>query len=520
MEDIEGETIMFLGVKRSEDIEPNEGGEMDKEIDLENAKAEVSEAEEMPDEPTKVEEEAEEDPEERGVGNKVWLRDMHNVMFSPQSTFCPEEIVIVPRSAGGFTYGKILSSWECPCPLGKHKHPGWRVIISERVNPRIVKDLLSVNIGKLHLAALSVEELSRMQMQTPVITPKHNPRSPPKERFSADSMSDDVYNRNAPEFTEARRRGGSSGNTPNLNFELENEEGHGLLIPHGNYEFQDVGYEVPADEKPGSYSHAPVPFYDFEEEAIDPYEFLVPQVPEVRGETEIDAFGGLFPSTRRGYEPSKDAFKQDTIDTSASPQKGSAGIISVPNHVDTSAPVPSQPNNSRKRRQKKSFQNKPVVILDAPNIAMKHGKNKRFSVAGIEIAAKYYQERGHDVVGFIPQHYATKKPAHGELKLQEFLPMADDLPYLNRLIDQGLIVLTPAQDYDDSYCIEYGKSHAGVIVSNDRYWDHIDKYHGKEKEKVKNWIRKHSISFTFVRNEFLPNPDFVFPNASYKNRKH
>ena len=64
---------------------------------------------------------------------------------------------------------------------------------------------------------------------------------------------------------------------------------------------------------------------------------------------------------------------------------------------------------------------------------------------GIQIAADYYQKRGNDVISFLPQHYATKKPPSGAFKLQEFLPLADDLPLLEELVEEGIIVLTPAQ---------------------------------------------------------------------------
>lgn len=68
------------------------------------------------------------------------------------------------------------------------------------------------------------------------------------------------------------------------------------------------------------------------------------------------------------------------------------------------------------------------------------------------------------------------------------------------------------QDYDDSYCIRYAQQRNGVIVSNDLYRDHIDKIASeRDKAGMRRWLREHIISFTFVRNDFLPNPDFKFP---------
>ena len=64
------------------------------------------------------------------------------------------------------------------------------------------------------------------------------------------------------------------------------------------------------------------------------------------------------------------------------------------------------------------------------------------------------------------------------------------------------------KDYDDSYCIEYARTNNGYIVSNDRYWDHVDKQPEKARGKTIRWLRDHCVSFTFVKDNFLPNPDF------------
>ena len=74
-----------------------------------------------------------------------------------------------------------------------------------------------------------------------------------------------------------------------------------------------------------------------------------------------------------------------------------------------------------------------------------------------------------------------------------------------------MIILTPPQDYDDSYCISYAKTHEGSMVTNDIYRDAVDKVAPKLRRSTRQWIRAHSISFTFVGDEFLPNPDFRFP---------
>eukprot|EP01102_Stenamoeba_stenopodia_P007334 TRINITY_DN2054_c0_g2_i1.p1 TRINITY_DN2054_c0_g2~~TRINITY_DN2054_c0_g2_i1.p1 ORF type:complete len:180 (-),score=25.12 TRINITY_DN2054_c0_g2_i1:402-941(-) len=152
-------------------------------------------------------------------------------------------------------------------------------------------------------------------------------------------------------------------------------------------------------------------------------------------------------------------------------------------------------------------------VIDGPNVAMKHGKNKNFSVVGIKICIEYYMKHGYEVMCFVPEHYLTRKLATGDLKLKEFLPLADNANMLQQLVNDNLVTLTPPQDYDDSYSIKYAKLHNACIVTNDRYWDHIDKQSEKDKPFIRRWIRDHCISFAFVKNEFLPNPDFVWPNS-------
>lgn len=48
-------------------------------------------------------------------------------------------------------------------------------------------------------------------------------------------------------------------------------------------------------------------------------------------------------------------------------------------------------------------------------------------------------------------------------------------------------------------------------MTNDRYNDHIKSLDGNiiEREKLKEWIRNNCISYSFLQNELVPNPDFL-----------
>eukprot|EP00899_Mesostigma_viride_P026559 jgi/Mesvir1/7088/Mv09195-RA.1 len=159
-----------------------------------------------------------------------------------------------------------------------------------------------------------------------------------------------------------------------------------------------------------------------------------------------------------------------------------------------------------------------LIIVDAPNVAMRHGLKKKFSCRGIQIAVEYWRSRGIQALGFLPDYYLDYD-AVGGWKSAARLGMAvkqsripDSIALLQQMVDEGVLILTPPQDYDDSYCISYARAHGACIVTNDRYWDNVDKAGGgSQRRDVLAWIRSHCISYTFVRDEFLPNPDFVFP---------
>jgi hypothetical protein len=44
----------------------------------------------------------------------------------------------------------------------------------------------------------------------------------------------------------------------------------------------------------------------------------------------------------------------------------------------------------------------PLIVLDVPNIAMRHGRNAKFSCKGVKIAFDFFLHTGHKVIGFLP----------------------------------------------------------------------------------------------------------------------
>lgn len=160
---------------------------------------------------------------------------------------------------------------------------------------------------------------------------------------------------------------------------------------------------------------------------------------------------------------------------------------------------------------------KPLIVVDVQNVAMKYG-NGTFVCKGIEIALDFWRSKQHKVVGFMPDYLVSEREIQKLTRLKEENPSAakasklpDDVNYLKQLHKEGVIVTTPPQDYDDSYCIEYAKKHRGYIVTNDKFRDHINMFADKERKAAESiWIRRNRIGFAFKGNEFLPNPDAEF----------
>ena len=143
---------------------------------------------------------------------------------------------------------------------------------------------------------------------------------------------------------------------------------------------------------------------------------------------------------------------------------------------------------------------KVLVVIDAPNVG-RHEDKMVLKVSLLKNAIDYYTRKGCDVVAFLPKYFMEKKTP------SESNPAVETYAEMYALVKSGVVSLTPPQDYDDSYCIEYARKHKGVIVTNDMYRDHIEK-HRSEDRTVYHWIKTHCISYTFVRGEFIPNPDF------------
>eukprot|EP00298_Acanthocystis_sp_HF-20_P014445 c20773_g1_i1.p1 GENE.c20773_g1_i1~~c20773_g1_i1.p1 ORF type:complete len:120 (-),score=36.02 c20773_g1_i1:78-437(-) len=88
--------------------------------------------------------------------------------------------------------------------------------------------------------------------------------------------------------------------------------------------------------------------------------------------------------------------------------------------TESENPPKIQKLNKMKKPQKKVHMDIPtntkkinsasLVVIDAANMAMKHGKNKKFSSLGVQLCVDYFLERGFHVVAFLPEFYLDHRP--------------------------------------------------------------------------------------------------------------
>ncbi len=60
-----------------------------------------------------------------------------------------------------------------------------------------------------------------------------------------------------------------------------------------------------------------------------------------------------------------------------------------------------------------------LIILDASNICMCHGRNKLFSTKGLQLTLDYYRSHGHRVIAFMPEFYLDYEYVGNKRRVQK-----------------------------------------------------------------------------------------------------
>jgi len=108
-----------------------------------------------------------------------------------------------------------------------------------------------------------------------------------------------------------------------------------------------------------------------------------------------------------------------------------------------------------------------LFVVDGPNVAYRHGVGT-FSPKGILYSHNFFARNGSSCVVVVPEG----KLSVDMLRASDSDMVADSNEVtleLRELLKKGRILLTPSEDYDDSYVLHYAMSRGGIAVSNDRY---------------------------------------------------
>ena len=128
-------------------------------------------------------------------------------------------------------------------------------------------------------------------------------------------------------------------------------------------------------------------------------------------------------------------------------------------------------------------------------------KGEIFDISLLQQTINYYNKRHYEIFVIISSSFNENR------KYQ-----ISDSNHFQKLIENNFIHFTPSSDYDDSYCIDFAIKMNGVILSNDKYRDNVDNLSSSYmKEQRIKWFKRHKISFSFIGDMFVPNPDFIYP---------
>jgi ankyrin repeat protein len=137
------------------------------------------------------------------------------------------------------------------------------------------------------------------------------------------------------------------------------------------------------------------------------------------------------------------------------------------------------------------------VVIDASNVC-RHGDGKWVTSRLCKVIEYFEKEKKCPYIAAI----APRSVVHNKRKES----LADNRKLLNEFQRQKKLFFTPSQDYDDSYILSFAMKRGSCIVSNDSFRDAWSK-----NSNAREFLKSHRISFAFVYDEFVPNPDFQYP---------
>ena len=86
-------------------------------------------------------------------------------------------------------------------------------------------------------------------------------------------------------------------------------------------------------------------------------------------------------------------------------------------------------------------------------------------------------------------------------------------------VPKSAIAHVPSREDDDSYMIDYCMTKQAIVVSNDQFRDHEEKFEGDAKQQFVKWRNAYRCGYTFALDEFFPSPSFSVPSVAQSNIK-
>ena len=153
-----------------------------------------------------------------------------------------------------------------------------------------------------------------------------------------------------------------------------------------------------------------------------------------------------------------------------------------------------------------SIKMRPVAI-DCANVACQYLYNANWvgdSRGPIE-AYRYWSEKGRKVKVFVKQYRVTNRNEDEIMdNIGEFLSV---IPSKDRPV-------VPSDGDDDSYFIKWSVENDAILITNDLLRDHHHRLSGEELERFEEWLSRSRCGFTFIDDEFFPDPNFGIQDAT------
>ena len=106
---------------------------------------------------------------------------------------------------------------------------------------------------------------------------------------------------------------------------------------------------------------------------------------------------------------------------------------------------------------------------------------------------------------------SVSKPSNQESATITITNNDNDASILRNLRAKGLVASVPSQDHDDDYWLQFAWQKGAYVVTNDRMKDHAEKFPSEDSEDFFKWRDEKVISYTFVGDDFFPNPSIKIP---------